>query len=287
MAESNVSYISIESMSQLEQLDKEAKIADKVKKVLLRLSSNNQFGMAEEEIFEVSNHADRYPNLQLCGIHYYSGTQKNNSEKIREDLSRIRDVLERSRFVNPRIEYGPGIGAFLYGDPKNHWYQEIYEEMIQEVNLLVKQYPVTLELGRVLTADIGKYVTTVVDRKQINGKTFYIVDGGIHHLNYYAQQNGFPIPEIQSFRTGAQETVTICGLLCTASDILAKCITLPRAEIGDKIAFLNVGAYSVTEARVLFLSHRLPEVRIVEDDHEYKARTNRKTYMLNTQLSHR
>lgn len=282
LAQSNVFRISIESMSQLVQLEKEAETADSVKKILLRLSSNNQFGMPVEEIVEVSTHSDRYPHLQLCGIHYYSGTQKNNPEKIRDDLSRVREVLRQSGLKNPSLEYGPGIGVLLYGDSNNQSYQAIYEEMIREVNQLAKQYPITLELGRVLTADVGKYFTTVVDRKQINDRMFYIVDGGIHHLNYYAQQNGFPLPKIQSFRKGKQETVTICGSLCTASDVLAKDITLPRAEIGDRIAFLNVGAYSVTEARALFLSHRLPEVWIVEDNIEYKARDNIETYQFNT-----
>ena len=282
LARSNVARISLESISQLGQLEKEAEAAGTVKKVLLRLSSNNQFGMAAEEIVEVSTHSNRYPHLQFCGIHYYSGTQKNNPEKLREDLSRVQEVLRQSGFADPCIEYGPGIGVFLYGDSKNQSYQVIYEVMIREVNQLAEQYPITLELGRVLTADVGKYVTTVVDRKRINDRTFYIVDGGIHHLSYYAQQNGFPLPAIQSFRKNEQETVTVCGSLCTASDVLAKDITLPRAEIGDRIAFLNVGAYSVTEARALFLSHRLPEVWIVEDDKEYKVRDNRETYQFNT-----
>ena len=284
LVQNDVFCISVESMTQLEQLGREVKTANKRKNVLLRLSSSNQFGMAEEEILQVLRQTDQYPGLRFCGIHYYSGTQKKKPEKIREDLMRIREVLQRSNFTDPCIEYGPGIGTFLYGDSKDPWYLTIYEEMISEINQLAEQYQVTLELGRVLTADIGKYITTVVDRKQIKDRIFYIVDGGIHHLSYYGQQAGYPNPKIRVPKKGDQETetVTICGSLCTASDILAKDITLPRAEIGDRIAFLNTGAYSVTEARALFLSHKIPEVWILDKDREYRARQEKETYLINT-----
>ena len=282
LAQNDVACISIESITQLEQLEREAESANKKKDVLLRLSSNNQFGIAEEDIIQVSNCAERYPFMRFCGIHYYSGTQKKNPSKIGEDMRKIYAVLNNSCFNNPRIEYGPGIGAFLYGNPDDLWFRTIYDEMIREINQLAEQYPVTLELGRALTANIGKYVTTVVDVKNIADRKFYIVDGGIHHISYYGMQAGFPNPEIRVAKNGNEEKVTICGSLCTASDILAKDITVPKLEIGDRIAFLNVGAYSVTEARALFLSHKIPEVWILDGNREFRVREEIDTYMINS-----
>ena len=40
---------------------------------------------------------------------------------------------------------------------------------------------VVLELGRYIVGECGVYVTRVVDRKVSRGKTFLVVDGGLHH----------------------------------------------------------------------------------------------------------
>ena len=45
-------------------------------RVLLRLTSGNQFGMDEEDILASIRNRDSYPHLDLAGLQYYSGTQK-------------------------------------------------------------------------------------------------------------------------------------------------------------------------------------------------------------------
>lgn len=112
---------------------------------------------------------------------------------------------------------------------------------------------------------------------------FYIVNGGIHHISYYGQVNGTRCPYIRYLeeQDTAPVQVTICGELCTAHDILAKKAEIPAGRIGDFLVFENVGAYSVTEARSLFLSHPLPSVLIRDATRTYAARSQRDTYKLN------
>jgi lipoprotein-anchoring transpeptidase ErfK/SrfK len=40
---------------------------------------------------------------------------------------------------------------------------------------------IVVELGRYIVGECGVYVTRVVDRKESRGRTFLIVDGGLHH----------------------------------------------------------------------------------------------------------
>ncbi len=40
---------------------------------------------------------------------------------------------------------------------------------------------VVIELGRYIVGECGVYVTTIVDRKVSRGKTYLVVDGGLHH----------------------------------------------------------------------------------------------------------
>jgi diaminopimelate decarboxylase len=44
-------------------------------------------------------------------------------------------------------------------------------------------------------------------------------------------------------KPGALETVTLVGNLCTAADVVAEDLELPRLEIGDAVGITNAGAY--------------------------------------------
>lgn len=274
--------ISVESLRELDILARAAARYMVVQKVLLRLSSGNQFGMREDELLEAADHPERYPYIRFCGIHYYSGTQKKKSSDIEKDLNFLRQVVERLRLPNPQIEYGPGIGfpALMEG---SDWYNSLCEEIEQFFVPFCKEYFVTLEMGRAVTSDIGCYITKIVDIREREKDLFYIVNGGIHHISYYGQVNGRCCPHIRYLdekNTGTTQ-VTICGELCTAHDIIAKKAVIPTGEIGDFLVFENVGAYSVTEARSLFLSHPLPAVLISNHDQTYAARDHNDTYKVN------
>ena len=57
-----------------------------------------------------------------------------------------------------------------------------------------------------------------------------------------------------------KKTWCLCGSLCTTSDILCREVEFDHLEIGDTLAFENVGAYSVTEGIYLFLSRPMPRI---------------------------
>lgn len=75
---------------------------------------------------------------------------------------------------------------------------------------------------------------------------------------------------------------TLCGALCTTSDILVKSCELKNVNIGDFLVFDKVGAYSVTEGISLFLSRDLPQVYLYsKKDGLVKVRETIETYPLN------
>lgn len=274
MAEAGPARISIESVLQYRLL---LDCAQKRQDVLLRLTSGNQFGMNLEEIQEIVRHPSAC--ISVRGLHFYSGTQKKGAAAIQKDLQTLWDALPECGIVSPELSYGPGLGIPLFDGLEPD--VSAYDAMIEAVWQLHDKYPVTLELGRLLTADCGLYVTQIVDRKRNGGRTFYIVDGGIHHLSYYGQINGVPAPVIYQMSGGEPCKATVCGALCTANDILAKDVTIRDAEIGDYLIFGNVGAYSITEARSLFLSRPLPAVVVSENGKPLAIRESGDTYFFN------
>jgi diaminopimelate decarboxylase len=123
---------------------------------------------------------------------------------------------------------------------------------------------VVVELGRYLVGEAGVYVTRVVDRKESRGKTFLVVDGGLHHQlaasgNFgQAIRRNYPIAAASRAPGSDTEQVTVVGCLCTPLDLLGDNVDLPHATVGDLIAVFQAGAYGLTASPTAFLSHPAP-----------------------------
>lgn len=273
--------VSVESIGQLMMLSTAASEAGCTLSVLLRLSSGNQFGMSAEAMTDALRFAEHHAGVEIAGIHYYSGTQKQKSAEIIHDLERLTAAAALSADIR-EIEYGPGIGVPIFAHQSAEGAESCLSALAEALTQLSEQHSVTVEAGRLLAADAGVYITRIIDIKKNGGRSFWITDGGIHQLSYHGQIGGKPLPRIwRPYAHGHAEPVTICGSLCTVGDILAKDIPLPPATIGEPLVFMNVGAYSVTEARSLFLSRELPVILYQEHGRTRPLRPHLSTFPLN------
>lgn len=241
------------------------------RKVILRLTSGNQFGMSPEDIESILAHKEDYPGLEIYGIHYYSGTQKK-IRQIKKDFQRIEKLLvklkENYNFEPQLVEYGPGAQVDYFEVPYEETDWNHFTEVMVEIRTFGERYPIGIEMGRFLASSCGHYVTTIRDQK-INSDTNYLIcDGGIHHLRYYGQTMAMQIPPIDVVKSdgsipkesGEKIPYMLCGSLCTTADILVREVELPEIQIGDSLIFHRCGAYSVTEGTMLFLSRTMPRI---------------------------
>lgn len=259
-----------ESRGQFDLLAKTAGEMGLTISVLLRLTSGNQFGMDEELIHELIRSREQYPQLRIQGIQFYSGTQKKRKSTVQEELNRLDSLLaelkEKWNFHVKELEYGPGFFVPYFQKDENKSIHEQMGEFRQMLRALRFQGKITLEIGRYLAAECGIYATKIVDVKENQGQKYAIVDGGIHHLNYFGQTMAMKVPFFRQLDGNtfvcreSEETspVTVCGSLCTVSDVLVRNLPLSGKLHGDILVFEKTGAYSVTEGIYLFLSRDLP-----------------------------
>jgi len=123
---------------------------------------------------------------------------------------------------------------------------------------------VVVELGRYIVGECGVYVTRIVDRKESRGRTFLVVDGGLHHQlaasGNFGQviRRNYPMAIGHRMEEEAYETVTVVGRLCTPLDVLGDRVMLPPADVGDLVVVFQAGAYGFTASPTAFLSHPEP-----------------------------
>lgn len=260
-------------------------------KVLLRLSSGNQFGMDKAHLEKVLLQVLADCHMELKGLHYYSGTQKK-PKKVEKELAALQEYavyLKETYGVSLKeLEYGPGLAVTYF---QNEELLDAKEQLAELKTLLEKVSEfenITIEIGRFLVSDCGYYCTRVMDTKTTNRINYAIVDGGIHQLNYYGQMMGMKIPHMrylpkEEIQMEAEESWTICGSLCTVNDVIVKGVMLPKLKKGDCLVFEKCGAYSVTEGMALFLSRELPQVKFYTKENGFTiARELTEINILNT-----
>jgi len=108
-----------------------------------------------------------------------------------------------------------------------------------------------LEPGRSIVGPAGVLVTSVLYRKENDGKRFLVVDAAMNDLIRPALYNAYHeiVPVVQSKDLSAKrETVDVVGPVCESGDFFARDRELPRVEEGALLAILDAGAYGMVLA---------------------------------------
>jgi diaminopimelate decarboxylase len=231
------------------------------------------FGMDEEILDQVLEMILAKPQLDLCGIHLFTGTQILDASVLigqyRHGLGLARRVVNRLGRPLHTVDFGGGLGIPYFPHEQELNLNSLRDglatlcaEVQHDASLEGTQFLV--EPGRFLAGEAGIYVTRINDIKVSRGKKFLIVDGGMNHhlaasgnLGQTIKRN-YPIALVNKLSAPAEEVVDIVGPLCTPLDTLARGIMLPRAEIGDLVGIFQSGAYGRSASPLGFLSHPSP-----------------------------
>lgn len=284
----NGEVFTIESLNQIELLNKLTKEKKKVINIILRLTSGNQFGMCEEEIIEILENRAKYEYLNIMGIQYFSGTQKKLSKRIIKELEYVDEFVLNLKnnlgFVVEELEFGPGFPVVYFETEQDFDEQTYLMEIADKIKNMKYQGHITMELGRSIVASCGSYYTKVVDKKTNKEGNFAVLDGGMNHLVYYGQMMAMKKPMLDILPKRDDkilENWNLVGSLCTINDLIVKQLPVSNLEIGDIFVFKNTGAYSMTEGISLFLSRDLPKVVFVQGGKMKIVRENINTYKFN------
>jgi diaminopimelate decarboxylase len=262
--EYGVDIITAESPRQLRLIEKVCAAKTCQAKVLLRLTSGNQFGMDQDTVVDLLKTLSDYPHVDFIGIHYFSGTQKSRSAKFDADKANVDGLLDAAKELGISIdfiEFGPGAAVEYFDNPSDEKDFENFAVAMEAISYFSSKVKLGIEMGRFIASTCGRFETTVKEIKQSRGINYVLVDGGIHHLNYFGQIQGMKIPDISiSTVRDTKDKYCIVGSLCTTADVLVREVELSSLQEGDVLTFHRCGAYSITEAPNHFLSRRMPAV---------------------------
>jgi diaminopimelate decarboxylase len=232
---------------------------------------SQQFGLDAEQVPALLKELAG-AEVDILGFQVFAGSQNLRAEMLVEAQRKTVDLVLRLAEAAPSpVRYlnlggGFGIPYFEKDAPLDLTAVGANLADLLETKIRV-QFPearTVVELGRYIVGECGVYVTRIVDRKESRGRTFLVVDGGLHHQlaasGNFGQviRRNYPVAIGNRMQEEASETVTVVGRLCTPLDVLGDRVTLPPADVGDLVVVFQAGAYGFTASPTAFLSHPEP-----------------------------
>ena len=235
-----------------------------------------QFGIDSELVPELLGTL-AVADVEFLGFHVFAGSQNLNAGILCEAQRKTVELVVRLAEHAPQpiryLNIGGGFGIPYFERDERLDLPAVGQNLEGLLEATIRpnlpEARVVVELGRYIVGECGFYVTRVVDRKQSRGKTFLVVDGGLHHQLAASGNFGQVIRRNYRVAIGNRidedpaEAVNVVGCLCTPLDLLANDVTLPVCDVGDLVVVFCAGAYGLTASPTAFLSHPAPVEMLV------------------------
>ena len=233
----------------------------------MKMGGARQFGV-DEDCVPALLHRLGQLGLDFIGFHIFSGSQNLSAPAICEAQKQSVQLGLRMALHAPApmrlLNIGGGFGVPYFPGQMPLDIAPIgegLEDLMCHLRCESPQTQLALELGRYLVSEAGIYVCRVLERKVSHGQVFLITDGGLHHhlaaSGNFGQvvRKNYPVAIGNRMRSGARETVSVVGSLCTPLDLLADQMEMAKAEVGDLVVIFQSGAYGPSASPGAFLRH--------------------------------
>jgi diaminopimelate decarboxylase len=262
----------VESLNQLQWLNEAAIELACQPQVLLRVQlqwqegDKNPLGGNEVTPFGLSCQewqtikVSHFTALNINGLHIFQwGNMLSNTRMFELWSQMVTPLLSLAEQLGMRLEVldlGGGLGVdYLQTGEGLSW-----KKIVADLAKIKAQAGVSelwLELGRFAVADMGYYVTSVVDRKQNFQHQQLVLAGGINHLIRPAiTEQPFPVAMLRE-SAASPCYFDLHGPLCTSLDKLGTLAIASDVDVGDQLIFGLSGAYGFTESMPFFLCHQI------------------------------
>jgi ornithine decarboxylase len=256
------------------EVEKVAQIAPDLK-VYIRLAVDNtgsvlplagKFGVSGEQALELAEQA-RDLGLTVIGLSFHVGSQCLSPQNWVNAIRACGDVWKQAQAKGHDfffLDIGGGFPAGHYHDASIPTLEAIGDVTMAAVEAYIPYHPnlmLVLEPGRGLVGEAGRLIVTVEGKAPRGGDMWLYMDAGVFN-GLMETFEGFPpvvrvLGEEAADRT--RQIYTLAGPSCDSCDVVARNMELPEIHVGDKLIFLDSGAY-VTEYAVAFNGFPTPEV---------------------------
>ena len=192
----------------------------------------------------------------IKGLHFHTVFAATDYAPLIKTVAKIQETMGDRLAVLDWLNFGGGYG---YGQIANDG------EFIALVKRLRNDFgmEIHIEPGNAVVGKAGYLLATVIDCFKSDGKSVAVLDTSInHHPQVFEYQMKL---ELAEENLEGDHSAILVGNTCLAGDLFGEYRFKQPLQMGDKVMFKRLGAYSLVKAN-RFNGYNLPDVYWVNHD---------------------
>lgn len=187
---------------------------------------------------------------QIQGLHFHNLFSATDYAPLLKTIEKLTLTMSDKLVGLDWLNLG---GGYLFGQINDH------RPFIDAVTTLKNRYEldVYIEPGKAVVGDAGYLVATVIDSFVSDGKNVAILDTSVNHnpeaFEYQRQ------PQLHEHDANGDYRAILAGCTCLAGDVFGEYTFNKPLDLGDKVVFKQIGAYSLVKAN-RFNGYNLPDI---------------------------
>ena len=252
--------INAESLSEIMEINRLAKLGNKKVRVGVRLNPNtdaktlnqistgkkeNKFGVNKNTFHKIVDFCKNSKNIDLKCLSVHIGSQILDHKPYGKMLEAVSHILDKTNHQFEFIDLGGGMGINYSNKDKTL----NYKKYNTAINNFLKKHNVKIifEPGRSIIGNTGMLISRVIYIKDSGRKKFIILDAAMNDLMRPALYGAFhrTLPVIKSNKI-SNKPYEFVGPICESTDKFITLKKFQKLEEKDLIAICDVGAYGMS-----------------------------------------
>jgi diaminopimelate decarboxylase len=285
--EAGVGYIVLDSLHDLERVERTARSSDLAQNVLIRVNpdvsgdthaaistgqADSKFGFGPGDVRTAIAAAEASPHLRVLGLHCHIGSQLLRLDPFRRAVAALAELGDF-----PLYNLGGGLGVAYLGSQEPPPVDDYLAALVDTAHeLLGPGKRLLIEPGRALVANSAVTLYRVETVKR-NVSTWVAVDGGMSdNLRPMLYGSRYEAWLADRPMQASAERCHLAGKHCESGDVIIHDVRLPDPAPGDVVVTSATGAYGYAMANNYNGVPRPPVVFVRDGDARLVVR--RETY---------
>lgn len=206
---------------------------------------SSKFGAEPKEATRLITEAFKN-GLNVEGVSFHVGSQSTTFENYVNALKIASDVMKEAEAETGKqikiLDIGGGFPA-RYKD-EDLSFKEVARKVNAEVDCLFQpDIEIIAEPGRYMVANACTLICEVIGKDIKNGKQCLYINDGVYNTLSGQLFDHVQYP-VYAFKEGKERITTVFGPTCDALDTITTTAMLPDLNIGDRVFFKDIGAYT-------------------------------------------
>ena len=275
-----IHQFNVESLPELEQIQKVASEMDKEATVVFRLNpevtggghhkistgrKRDKFGISRAQIFEGFEMAKEMSHVTAVGLSMHIGSQVFTVEAFKDAFEKLPNIVSDLRaegYNIDRLDIGGGF-PIIYDD-ENLLDLDAYAQWVNDI-VVPLETEIIMEPGRYLVGNAGVLLTEVLYVKETSERNFLVLDGAMNDLIRPTLYDAYHGVEPVANRDAGMQTYDIVGPICETGDTFTTDRKVPEMKAGDLAVIKSAGAYGFCMASN-YNTRPLPPEILVDGD---------------------